>query len=112
MDRKATNETQRERAQKKIGRNHEIRGMLKAGVSARQIAKDFKLSYTGAKKLCAKLKTTGNCDGTPGSGRNRKTTDRSDRFIVKHSQAGTPTKKQLAGELEATSRCQSVYHYY
>ena len=75
--------------------------MLKAGVSARQIAKDFKLSYSGAKKLCAKLKTTGNCDPTPGSGRNRKTTDRSNRFIVKCSQAGTPTKKQLAGELEA-----------
>ena len=47
------------------------------------------------------MKTTGNCDPTPGSGRNRKTIHRSDRFIVKRSRAGTPTKKQLAGELEA-----------
>ena len=39
MDRKTTNETRRERAQKKIGRNHEVRGMLKAGVSARQVAR-------------------------------------------------------------------------
>lgn len=44
---------------------------------------------------------SGNCSRTPGSRRKRKTTDRSDRFIVKRSKAGTPTKKQQTGEVEA-----------
>ena len=50
MDRKTTNETQRERAEKKNGRNHEIRGMLKAGVSARHIAKVLVFCFIKATK--------------------------------------------------------------
>ena len=76
-------------------RNREILGMLKAGVSAREVAQKFKLSYSGAKKICSKLKLTGDCGRTPGSGRKRKTTERSDRFIAKSSKSGTPTKKEI-----------------
>ena len=75
--------------------------MLKAGVSANQIAKDFGLSYAGAKKICARLKSSGDCHRTPGSGRKRKTSERTDRFIVRQSEIGTPTKKHLADSLEA-----------
>ena len=35
--------------------------MLKAGVSAREVAQKFKLSYSRAKKICSKLKLTGDC---------------------------------------------------
>ena len=47
---------QEQQARKKAARNHEILGMLKADVSANQIAKEFGLSYAGAKNICAKLK--------------------------------------------------------
>ena len=86
---------------KRVARNHEILGMLKAGVSANQIAKEFGLSYAGAKKICAKLKSSGDCHCTPGSGRKRKTSERTDRFIVRQSKIGTPTKKHLAHSLKA-----------
>ena len=36
----------------------------------------------------------------PGSGRKRKTTERSDRFIAKSSKSGTPTKKEITNELK------------
>ena len=58
-----------------------------------EISKQFR--YSGAKKLCAKLKSDRNCSRSPGSGRKRKTSDRSDCFIIKHFKSGTPTKKQL-----------------
>ena len=74
--------------------------MIKAGVSAREVAQKFKLSYSGAKKICSKLKLTGDCGRTPGSGRKRKTTERSDRFIAKSSKSGTPTKKENTNELK------------
>ena len=60
-----------------------------------EISKKFSLSYSGAKKLSTKLKSDRNCSRSPGSGRKRKTSDRSDCFITKHSKSGTPTKKQL-----------------
>lgn len=101
MARKTRKETQNERSKAKTGRNHEIVGMLKTGVSARQIAREYKLSYSGAKKLCAKLKVSGSCDRSPGSGRKRKTTERSDRFIVKCAKADNPTKKAIADQLLA-----------
>ena len=56
MKRKSKKQEQEAKAWKKVARNHEIPWMLKAGVSANQIAKDFGLSYTGAKKICARLK--------------------------------------------------------
>ena len=83
MAKKTTEQVKRERSQAKTGRNHEILGMLKAGVSASQISWEYNLSYSGAKKLCAKSKSSGSCGRTPGSGCKRKTTERSDRFIVK-----------------------------
>ena len=46
-----------------------------------------------------KLKLTGDCGRTHGSGRKRKTTERSDRFIAKCSKSGTPSKKEIANEL-------------
>ena len=101
MAKKTRKETQKERSQAKTGRNHEILGMLKAGVGARQISREYNLSYSGAKKLCAKLKLSGSCGRSPGSGRKRKTSERSDRFIVKCSKAGTPTKKEIAYQLKA-----------
>ena len=52
---------QEQQARKKAARNHEILGMLKADVSANQIAKEFGLSYAGAKNICAKLKSSGDC---------------------------------------------------
>ena len=97
---KTQKKIQEQKAKAKVGRNHEILGMLKAGVSANQIAKEFSLSYSGAKKLCAKLKMSGKCHRNPGSGRKRKTSERSDRFIARQSKLGTPTKKQLARDLE------------
>ena len=51
--------------------------------------------YSGAKTPYAKLKSDRNCSRSPGSGRKRKTSDRSDCLITKHSKSGTPTKKQL-----------------
>ena len=74
--------------------------MLNAGVSAREVAQKFKLSYSGAKKICSKLKLTGDCGQTSGSGRKRKTTERSDRFIAKSLKSGTPTKKEITNELK------------
>ena len=56
---------QEAKAWKKVARNHEILGMLKAGVSANQIAKDFGLSYAGA-TICARLKSNWDCHRTPG----------------------------------------------
>ena len=88
------------RSEERRRRNHEILGMLKAGASAREVAQKFKLSYSGAKKICSKLKLSGDCGRTPGSGRKRKTTERSDRFIAKCSKSGTPTKKQITNELK------------
>ena len=44
-------------------------------------------------RLCAKLKSGGICSHTPGSGRKRKTTFRSDSFISKSSKSGTPDQK-------------------
>ena len=84
---------QEQQARKKVARNHEILGMLKAGVSANQIAKEFGLSYAGAKNICAKLKSSGDCHRMPCSGRKRKTSERTDRFIVRQSKIGTPTKE-------------------
>ena len=101
MAKETRKENQKEISKAKTGRNHEILGMLKAGVSARQISPEYNLSYSGAKKLCAKLKLSGSCGRSPGSGRKRKTTERSDRFIVKCSKAGTPTKNEMADELKA-----------
>ena len=40
------------RSEERIRRNHEILGMIKAGVSAHEVAQKFKLSYSGAKKIC------------------------------------------------------------
>ena len=88
------------RSEERIRRNHEILGMLNAGVSAREVAQKFKLSYSGAKKICSKLKLTGDCGQTSGSGRKRKTTERSDRFIAKSLKSGTPTKKEITNELK------------
>ena len=100
MERKTRKQQQEAKARNKVARNHEILGMLKAGVSANRIAKEFGLSYAGAKKICAKLKSNGDCHRTPGSGRKRKTSERSDRFIVRQSKIGTPTKKELADALQ------------
>ena len=76
--------------------------MLKAGVSANnQIAKEFNLSYAGAKKICAKLKSSVDCHRKPASGRKHKTDERTDRYIVWQSKIGTPTKKHLADSLKA-----------
>ena len=89
------------RSEERIRRNHEILGMIiKAGVSAGEVAQTFKLNYSGAKKICSKLKLTGDCGRTPGSGRKRKTTERSDRFTAKSSKSGTPIKKEITNELK------------
>ena len=101
MERKKRKQEQEAKARKKVARNHEIFGMLKAGVSANQIAKEFGLNYAGANKICAKLKLCGDCHRTPGSSRKRKTSERIDRFIVRQSKIGTATKKHLADSLKA-----------
>ena len=76
-------------------------GILKAGVSANQIGKEFGLSYAGAKKICTKLKSSGDCHRKPGSGRKRKTSERTDRYIARQFKIGTPAKKHLADTLKA-----------
>ena len=43
-----------------LGRNHEILGILKYGVSVYEISKKLNLSYSRAEKLCSKLKSDGN----------------------------------------------------
>ena len=101
MKRKSKKQEQEAKAWKKVARKHELPWMLKAGVSANKIAKDFGLSYAGAKKICARLKSSGDCHRTHGSGRKRKTSERTDQFIVRQSKIGTPTKKHLADSLEA-----------
>ena len=85
MAKKTTEQVKRERSHTKTGRNHEILGMLKAGVSARQISWEYNLSYSGAKKLCAKLKLSGSCGRTP---------------IVKYAKVGTLTKAETVNELK------------
>ena len=87
-------------SEERIRRNHEILGMLKTGVSACEVAQKFKLSGSGAKNICSILKLTGDCGRNPGSGRKRKTTERSDRFITKSSKSGIPTKKEITKELK------------
>ena len=99
MERK-TKQQQEVKARKKVARNNEVLGMLKTGVSANQIANEFDFSYAGA-KICAKLKLSGDCHRNPGSGRKRKTSERTDRYIVRQSKIGTPTKKHLADSLKA-----------
>ena len=42
--------------------------MLKAGVNTHAISKNINMSYSGAKKLCTKLKSSGDCCRVPGSG--------------------------------------------
>ena len=64
------------------------------------LAKLHKSLNSGGKKICSKSKLTGDCGRTPGSGRKRKTTERSDRFIAKSSKSGTPTKKEIRNELK------------
>ena len=61
MAKKIREQVKRERSQSKTGQNHEILGMLMAGVSGRQISRECNLSYSGAKRLCAKLKSSGSC---------------------------------------------------
>ena len=46
------------------------------------IAKEFDFSYAGANKICTKLKLSGDCHRNPGSGRKRKTSERTDRYMV------------------------------
>ena len=75
MAKKTREQVKRERSQAKTGRNHEILGVLKAGVSARQILREYNLSYSQPKKFCAKLNSSGSCRRTPGSGCKRKTTE-------------------------------------
>ena len=91
MERK-TRKQEEAKAKKKVARNTEVLGMLKAGVSANQIAKQFRLSYAGAKEICAKLKSSGDCHRTSGSARKRKTSERTHRYIVRQSKLGTPKK--------------------
>ena len=90
---------QEAKARKKVAQNHEILVMLKAGISTKQIAKEFGLSYAGAKKICAKLKSSGDCHPTPGSGRKRKKSEQTVRFIVQRSKIGTLIKQHLADSL-------------
>ena len=92
MKRKKRKQEQEAKPRKNVARNHEILGMLKAGVSANQIAKEFGLSYAGEKKICARLKSSGDCHRMPSSGRKRKRSERPDRFIFRQSKIGTPTK--------------------
>ena len=45
MAKETRKDTQKEISHAKNGRNHEILGMLKAGVSARQISREYNWSY-------------------------------------------------------------------
>ena len=67
----------------------------------KKISKEFSFGHSEAKKLCAKLKSSRKCHRTPGSRRKRKTSERSDRFIVSKSKLGAPTEKQPTRDLEA-----------
>ena len=51
----------------KIRRNHQIPSMIKAGVSTCAISTKFNMSYSGQKRLCTKLKSSGDCSRVPGS---------------------------------------------
>ena len=75
--------------------------MLKASVSANQIAKEFGFSYANARKICAKLKSSGDFHRTPGSVKKRKSSERTERYIVRQSKIGTPTKRHLVDLLKA-----------
>ena len=63
MEIKTRKQEQEAKARNKVARNH---------------SKEFGLSYAGAKKICGKLKSNGDCYRSPGSGRKRKTSERSD----------------------------------
>lgn len=70
---KTRKQEQEAKSREEVARNREIlAGMLKASVS-----KEIGLSYAGAKKVCTKLKSSGDCHRTPGSGRKRKPRERS-----------------------------------
>ena len=74
-----------EKARKKVGRNQQILGSLRAGWSAKKIAEEYGLSYSWAKKLCKLLKNGDNGERKSGSGRPRKTTAREDRFLIREA---------------------------
>ena len=59
MERKTREKEQEAQARKKVAGNSEVLGMLKASVSANQIAKEFGFSYANARRICAKLKSNG-----------------------------------------------------
>ena len=84
MDKKGVKAVGAQKAQIKLGRNHQILSM-----------KFRKNSVILEQRNCAKLKSDMNCSRSPGSGRKRKTSDRSDCFIIKHSKSCTPTKEQI-----------------
>ena len=74
-----------EKARKKVGRNQQILGSLRAGWSAKKIAEEYGLSYSWAKKLCKRLKNGNNGERKSGSVRPRKTTAREDRLLLREA---------------------------
>ena len=85
MDKKGVKDVCAQKAQIKLGRNHQILSM-----------KFKKNSVTLEQRNCAKLKSDRKCSRSPRSGRSDQSdSDRSDCFIIKHSKSGTPTKEQL-----------------
>ena len=73
---------QEEKAKKKLGRNQEISGSLRAG---RQVAEVHGLSYSWSKKLYSRLRKRYSGERKPGSGRPRRTKFREDRFLIKEA---------------------------
>ena len=78
-------EEQEERAKKKLGRNQQIIGSLRAEWNARQVAEVNGLSYSWSKKLCSRLRKGDSGERKPGSRRPRKTTVQKDRFLIKEA---------------------------
>ena len=53
----------------KIRKNHDIPLLLKARVSTHAILKTLNIRHSGGKRLCIKLKLSGDCSRVPDSGR-------------------------------------------
>ena len=76
---------QEEKTKKKLGRNQQIIGALRAGWNARQVAEVYGLSYSWSNKLCSRLRKGDNGERKPESGRQRNTTVQEDRFLIKEA---------------------------
>ena len=81
-------------------------GMLPAGMSARDVARNFQRHESTLRRLLKRFQQTGNVAGRPSSGRPRKITPWEDRFLTTSSRRNRSLSTRKLGRLlwNATGR--------